>query len=522
MFVYHINKGSPQYIINRTVSSADEGSSIAFTLFTQYVAIGTHVPYTITGVTSGDIGGAPLTGNFIVGSQTTVTLSITADTVTEGLETLTLSLDNYPGVTTTVDINDTSTADAYWARQVTSAESDTRGTVSDSTGNVYTCGTYTLSGVATGFVMKLNLQGDVIWKRSVATTNGQQVLLNSIALDDGAGSVYVAGHAFNTPDICAFKYSAETGSLVWQRKISTGSGTSDANGTITVSKDGSSSVILSGYSYQGTTLATDIIVVKLDPVTGATMWYKTYGSSGFDICWTLDTDTSGNIYIGYESQYGGNTLGLLKLTSSGAQSFNRQVMVNIGTSTLGTAVGTDCVYIGGPWKVSNTVYNMIVCKYALDGTLAWQRIFGDATGTQTVVALAVDSQNNLYVLGRSFTSATGYDTIIVKYDSTGAVQWQRDLTSAISLIPYSISVDPSGKLVIGCKSFVVRLPADGTHTGTAGVLTYGQSAHTAATASLGSSTTALTLSTGSFAITNTAGALNESAWSTLQSTIVVL
>lgn len=99
------------YSLVRSKLSVNEGSSVTITLETDNIAAGTLVPYTITGISSADIDGESLTGNFTVDSagDAFLTLNITADATTEGTETLTLTLDG-KGVSTSVTINDTSTA----------------------------------------------------------------------------------------------------------------------------------------------------------------------------------------------------------------------------------------------------------------------------------------------------------------------------------------------------------------------------------------------------------------------------
>ena len=105
--------GQPAYALVRSKTSVNEGRSVTITLETDNVATGTTVPYTIsgTGITTDDIGGASLTGNFTVDAagDAFLTLNITADASTEGTETLTLTLDG-KGISTSVTINDTSTA----------------------------------------------------------------------------------------------------------------------------------------------------------------------------------------------------------------------------------------------------------------------------------------------------------------------------------------------------------------------------------------------------------------------------
>ena len=98
----------PRYSLNRNASQVNEGGTITITLVTSNVDAGTTVPYTITGIASADIGGASLTGNFVTGSVDAVNYTVTADTTTEGTETMTFALDNGEAQTT-VAIADTST-----------------------------------------------------------------------------------------------------------------------------------------------------------------------------------------------------------------------------------------------------------------------------------------------------------------------------------------------------------------------------------------------------------------------------
>tara|TARA_R100000742_G_C4279288_1_gene103443 strand:+ start:1868 stop:3601 length:1734 start_codon:yes stop_codon:yes gene_type:complete len=93
------------YSLSANVASVNEGGSIIFTMNTTGIQDGTSVPYTISGVTSGDITQS-LTGNFTINSNTgTTTINITEDTTTEGAETLTMTSQSQ---TANVTINDTS------------------------------------------------------------------------------------------------------------------------------------------------------------------------------------------------------------------------------------------------------------------------------------------------------------------------------------------------------------------------------------------------------------------------------
>jgi len=83
------------YSLSSTAYSVNEGESFTVTLNTTNVANGTSFPYTITGISSADIGGASLTGNFVISNGTaTRTITVTADSLLEGPEIFRLSLNN--------------------------------------------------------------------------------------------------------------------------------------------------------------------------------------------------------------------------------------------------------------------------------------------------------------------------------------------------------------------------------------------------------------------------------------------
>lgn len=84
------------YMLTHTPASVDEGSSVIFTLMTTNVAIGTELPFTISGTADAEDIQANPPNKFVVGAEgkATAVFTITADELTEGPETLLLSLNN--------------------------------------------------------------------------------------------------------------------------------------------------------------------------------------------------------------------------------------------------------------------------------------------------------------------------------------------------------------------------------------------------------------------------------------------
>lgn len=96
------------YALSSSDSTVDEGDTFTITLTTSDVPDGSIVDYTITGVSSADIG-VSLTGSFTVSGNTAErTFTVSADAATEGSETFNLALVGIDE-SISVTINDTST-----------------------------------------------------------------------------------------------------------------------------------------------------------------------------------------------------------------------------------------------------------------------------------------------------------------------------------------------------------------------------------------------------------------------------
>ena len=115
----------PTFALVANDTAVDEGATTTFALTTTNVAEGTDVAFTLTGVDAADVTGG-LTGNATVDAAgaATISLELIADSLTEGEETLTITLDGDATVTQSVTVNDTSLTDPN-ASTFTLAANDT-------------------------------------------------------------------------------------------------------------------------------------------------------------------------------------------------------------------------------------------------------------------------------------------------------------------------------------------------------------------------------------------------------------
>lgn len=184
------------YSLGRSVAAVNEGGSFTITLTTENVANGTSLPYTISGVTTADINNAPLTGDFIVGSQESLNVTVSSDLTTEGSEVFQLALGNGEA-TVGVTINDTSiTPGNNYTITVTNAGA----------------GAYTLSGndrngavsgnnqqinlnVNDNLTLSMNAAGHPLYIKTTNSTGTSYQVTNPTAVNQGA----VSGNITWTP-----------------------------------------------------------------------------------------------------------------------------------------------------------------------------------------------------------------------------------------------------------------------------------------------------------------------------------
>lgn len=115
-----------------------------------------------------------------------------------------------------------------------------------------------------------------------------------------------------------------------------------------------------------------------------------------------------------------------------------------------TADGSGNSYvIGYTSDTPETTVNTLLLKYNSSGTLQFQKIF---TTTQFIFPNTIfcDSSSNLYV---------GFDDgKVIKYNSSGSIQWQRKITTSIT----DLTVDSSGNVYAMSSNSIYKFQSNGT------------------------------------------------------------
>ena len=199
------------------------------------------------------------------------------------------------------------------------------------------------------------------------------------------------------------------------------------------------------------------LIGKLN-IDGSHAWSRAFtsNSSGTEYFSGVDVDSSGNVYaVGFcnNSSFtnGGEDMIIVKYDTDG----NLQWQRSLGANTLERGYeihidSSDNIFVVGNTSQSGNTY-ILVAKYNTSGTLQWQNSFGDSTETYGY-GITSDSSGNLYVCGPYFT--TDRKTSVFKLNSSGTVQWARQITNPTSsgdVFGTNIAVDSSGNVYV-CMS----------------------------------------------------------------------
>ncbi len=280
----------------------------------------------------------------------------------------------------------------------------------------------------------------------------------SIAVD-AAGNSYVTGSAFasnGTLDIVTIKYS-QAGQQMWLQSYNGAANDNDQG--VQVVLDNVGNVYVTGYSKSVSNLQ-DITTIKYDN-NGVQQWVSFYDGPfhNSDEGVSLAVDGSGNTYVtGYETDtnYTYNFV-TIKYNPAGAQQwaqiYDGPGHFNDEPYDLKLDANSN-VYVTG---TQDTFYNsqpnedMILMKYNSSGALQWKRIYDTPThGYEYARRIAIDRNNDIIMAGYAFITGNGFDYHVLKYNSAGNFQWLRTYNYAANTFesPWGIVTDSLNNIIV--------------------------------------------------------------------------
>ena len=275
------------------------------------------------------------------------------------------------------------------------------------------------------------------------TMSNSSLSIGSVATDS-ADNIYVfgnggifSGQAFGGDfDNDAFLIKFNKARVQQWAKFFGSTSVESRGGSLAV--DSSDNVIITGMTDGGVSGQNEEQFVAKFNSSGTLQWQRAVGSTARERGQGVGVDSSDNVYVtGF--RVGNNRSYLIKLNSSGTSQWQRYFAgANTSYQTFGTGIAfdsSDNVYVSGAaytWQssVSSSFRSEgILLKWNSSGTLQWSRGYGNGGSYRNVFqGLAIDSSNNIYTQGYTTDSTNGsggYDLILVKWNSSGSIQWQK-------------------------------------------------------------------------------------------------
>ncbi|TFF89387.1 MAG: hypothetical protein EU549_00795 [Promethearchaeota archaeon] len=276
---------------------------------------------------------------------------------------------------------------------------------------------------------------------------------------DSNGNVYVVARTNvttdNDRDLILMKYD-NFGHLTWNRtliKIS-----SSGNYPAAIAVDSEDSVYIAATIWG--TINYNISIMKYNSM-GILLWNREWGGISNCMSYGVAVDSNNSVYISGRIDW---DMLLLKYNSTGDYKWHDVLSFDSGTNEEPgqdvTVAAFDKIYITG-WYGPASNKNISLAMYSSDGNQEWTKIW-DKTNIDNAYGIAVDCQNNIYITGVSGSTTAQQDMILLKFNKTGDLKWERSWNSGSDLldIGYDIDLDSQDFIYITGKTTYTFLPTN--------------------------------------------------------------
>jgi len=288
----------------------------------------------------------------------------------------------------------------------------------------------------------------------------------AIAIDSN-DNIYVTGesYGFGTGvDVATIKYSPDNNQPLWVARYN---GPDDSNDeSFAIAIDSNDNIYVTGHSY-GFETGVSCFTIKYSPDSNQPVWVARYDSPDYNdnSTYAIAIDSNDNIYVtGFSYNFETGASLTIKYPHDSNQplwvaTYNSPD-VNTHDSTHAIAIDSnDNIYVTGMSYAAPTYETYLAIKYSPDSNqpLWVARYNGPGDGPDTITAIAIDSNDNIYVTGESYGLGTSVDVATIKYspDSNRPVWVARYSGQGNgSDSAYAIAIDSNDNIYVTGDSYV--------------------------------------------------------------------
>ncbi len=295
---------------------------------------------------------------------------------------------------------------------------------------------------------KYSPSGDLLW---LHTNNLLQARCEDIQVDS-TGAVYTLawGTTPTSPassfDVLLFSYSS-SGTPGWTYTY----GTDRDEFVADLHRDAAGNLYIAGnvVNNSAATGWENYLLIKVDS-TGSEQWVRQHHFNGNDKATSIATDAAGNVYAAGECATTEYATGIVSYDSTGT--FRWQDAQNDRPQSIPTTLpdllpkvhinGNGDIWVASVVKTGPTAdLDMLLLRYNSGGTRLNTIVHDVDQSDDTIVQLAHDSQNRIFLLGSAQITNEGDNIYLARFSPTGALEWDTHYGLAYIDTPFSVVID---------------------------------------------------------------------------------
>ena len=280
---------------------------------------------------------------------------------------------------------------------------------------------------------------------------------------DSSDNIHITGYSEQDLndgfDFLYLKYDKDGAlqdSLIWDRNTEDNVGRD-------ITLDSSNNVFIAGYTDVDPDVWNYDYNTYLSKVsnTGVFQWERFWGGSEYDAARAIVLDSSANIYVaGLTQSYGaGQTDALLmKYSSTGTLQWNQTYGGTTSEWVNSMVIDSfENIYLVGGFQIDDfTDYDTYLIKVDINGVVDWTRSWGGG-GDEIGVSVALDSSENVYIIGSTTSYGEGYDDLfLLKYNNYGNLLWNITYGTENSEAGWPIAIDWQDSIYVGGEFYDVE------------------------------------------------------------------